>query len=309
MSEPARSLPPAPNSASDRRYARWAALATLIVTAGFTVVVATLMIAEWLSPPVDAYSATSRMPALRKQYATYRNPGSEKATRVGQEIRQLDVELRTAFHQRRWLYDSARWLLAFGALATLLSGHWYRSLTGRMTLPSLTPGSVRPDEQLAARRGAVAALASGVMVCALLVAATLVGHVSLVPPEVEPIVLRGRWPAFRGPHMNGVVPAGTWPDRWSARTGENILWKCPIEGQGNSSPVVWGDRVFLTTATVEECWVHCINAASGRLAWRRKVSTAANTRIGMANSNTQALLAAKANSNKPRSARPIQANS
>jgi outer membrane protein assembly factor BamB len=286
MSQISPPLPTPPTSTGSSRWARRAALVTMIVAACFSATVATLMIVEWLAPTVDAYSPSSEMSALRKQYSENRNPGSEKAVRVGSEIRQYDVELRTGFFQRRWSYGTARWLLAFGAVATLLSGHWYRSLAGRMRLPALAPGSPRPDERSAASRGVVAAMTAGVVMCALLVAATLVGHINLAPPEVEPIVLTGQWPAFRGPRMTGVVPSGMWPDRWSARTGENILWKCPIEGQGNSSPVVWGDRVFLTTATDEECWVHCVNAATGRLAWRRKVESLPGVELAEAHEDT-----------------------
>jgi outer membrane protein assembly factor BamB len=54
------------------------------------------------------------------------------------------------------------------------------------------------------------------------------------------------WPRWRGPSGQGHVSGSGYPDKWSAT--ENVLWKVPVPGEGNSSPVVWGDRVFLTTA-------------------------------------------------------------
>ena len=54
------------------------------------------------------------------------------------------------------------------------------------------------------------------------------------------------WPRWRGPSGQGVATDGSYPDRWSAT--ENVLWKTPVPGTGNSSPIVWGDYVFLTTA-------------------------------------------------------------
>lgn len=54
------------------------------------------------------------------------------------------------------------------------------------------------------------------------------------------------WGHWRGPEVNGVSRTATPPMEWSE--GKNILWKVPIEGQGNSTPIVWGDRVFLLTA-------------------------------------------------------------
>jgi outer membrane protein assembly factor BamB len=56
-----------------------------------------------------------------------------------------------------------------------------------------------------------------------------------------------RWPQFRGPGGNGVAPAdATLPERWS--TGEAVRWSVEIPGHGWSSPIVWGDRVYLTSA-------------------------------------------------------------
>ena len=54
------------------------------------------------------------------------------------------------------------------------------------------------------------------------------------------------WPRWRGPSGQGVATGGGYPDTWSAT--ENVLWKTPVPGRGNSSPIVWGDRVFVTTA-------------------------------------------------------------
>src|SRR5688572_2890758 len=54
------------------------------------------------------------------------------------------------------------------------------------------------------------------------------------------------WPRWRGPSGQGFVSGTGYPDKWSAT--ENVLWKVAVPGEGNSSPVIWGDRIFLTTA-------------------------------------------------------------
>src|SRR5215210_6718029 len=54
------------------------------------------------------------------------------------------------------------------------------------------------------------------------------------------------WPRWRGPSGQGLVAGGPYPDRWSAK--DNVLWRTPVAGRGNSSPIVWGDRIFITTA-------------------------------------------------------------
>lgn len=56
----------------------------------------------------------------------------------------------------------------------------------------------------------------------------------------------GNWPQFRGPHGQGVSDETALPTAWGPAT--NIAWKTAIEGLGHSSPIVWGNDVFLTTA-------------------------------------------------------------
>ncbi len=53
------------------------------------------------------------------------------------------------------------------------------------------------------------------------------------------------WPQWRGPNGSGVSTEKNLPDQWSA--DKNIQWKAPLPGRGHSSPVVWGNRIFLTT--------------------------------------------------------------
>jgi outer membrane protein assembly factor BamB len=54
------------------------------------------------------------------------------------------------------------------------------------------------------------------------------------------------WPRWRGPSGQGLVAPGKYANTWSPST--NIKWKVAVPGQGNSSPIVWGDRIFLTTS-------------------------------------------------------------
>ncbi len=60
----------------------------------------------------------------------------------------------------------------------------------------------------------------------------------------------GEWPAFRGPRGDGHADANALPLRWSET--KNVVWKSPVAGRGHSSPVVSGNRVWLTTALVED---------------------------------------------------------
>ena len=56
------------------------------------------------------------------------------------------------------------------------------------------------------------------------------------------------WPSFRGSNAAGVADGEKIPDTWNAATGQNIQWKAPIAGLAHSSPIVWNDRVYVTSA-------------------------------------------------------------
>jgi outer membrane protein assembly factor BamB len=99
------------------------------------------------------------------------------------------------------------------------------------------------------------------------------------------------WPRFRGPGSSGVTDQDGLPEEWDTKT--NVVWRTDIPGRAWSSPIVWRDRVFLTSAIKEEGeleavkpglylfgerpaptephrWVvYCIDVASGKIAWER----------------------------------------
>ena len=56
------------------------------------------------------------------------------------------------------------------------------------------------------------------------------------------------WPGFRGPDASGVADGQGAPLEWNVETGDNVRWKTPIPGLANSSPIVWGDKIFVTAA-------------------------------------------------------------
>jgi len=81
----------------------------------------------------------------------------------------------------------------------------------------------------------------------------------------------GDWPQWRGPRGDGTSNDSRVPIRWDEK--ENIHWKTPIPGKGHSSPVVWGDRVFITTCLEkeEQRVLLCLDRRDGRILWQRTV--------------------------------------
>jgi len=105
------------------------------------------------------------------------------------------------------------------------------------------------------------------------------------------------WPSFRGPAAQGVADGQDLPAEWDLASARNVRWKRAIPGVGHSSPIVWGDRVFLTTAVAAETpaivlgdkggidladdrapvsWrILCLDARDGKVVWEREVHAGA----------------------------------
>ena len=79
------------------------------------------------------------------------------------------------------------------------------------------------------------------------------------------------WPSFRGPTRQGISMERDVPLSWSMDS--NIVWKTEIPGKGWSSPVVWGDRIFVTSTLANDtkCHVICVDRKSGKLVWNKEV--------------------------------------
>jgi outer membrane protein assembly factor BamB len=102
----------------------------------------------------------------------------------------------------------------------------------------------------------------------------------------------GNWPSFRGPSAAGKAAQQNLPETWDPAAGTNIKWKTPIPGLAHSSPVVWGNQVFVTTAvssrtdasfkkglygdgtasediSVHQWKVYALDKRSGKVLWER----------------------------------------
>ena len=75
--------------------------------------------------------------------------------------------------------------------------------------------------------------------------------VPLLALAPAPVASAQNWPQFRGPDMTAVVADDPQlPETWNAT--DNVAWRTPIPGLGWSSPIVWGDRVFVTSVVADE---------------------------------------------------------
>lgn len=79
------------------------------------------------------------------------------------------------------------------------------------------------------------------------------------------------FPAFRGNGGNGIAFQKNIPINWDGSSGDNILWKTPVPGKGYNSPVIWGDKLFFSTASATEREVFCYDRHNGKLLWKATV--------------------------------------
>jgi outer membrane protein assembly factor BamB len=88
--------------------------------------------------------------------------------------------------------------------------------------------------------------------------------VRMIPSEGD---ASAQWPRWRGPTGQGLATGSGYPDTWSDT--QNVRWRTPVPGRGHSSPIVWNDRIFLTTALDDgRAAVLSFQRADGKLLWQ-----------------------------------------
>ena len=87
-------------------------------------------------------------------------------------------------------------------------------------------------------------------------------------------ILAENWPCWRGPRGDGTSAEIQIPVAWNGETGEGIAWKVEIPGKGHSSPIVWGDVIFLTSCLEDshERMLLCLNRNDGSIRWKSSVA-------------------------------------
>lgn len=134
----------------------------------------------------------------------------------------------------------------------------------------------------------------GARTCATVVLAAVLALLAREPGRAA--AAGANWPSFRGENAAGVADGYTLPSDWSVPAARNIRWKAAIPGLGHSSPVVWGNRLFVSTAisgvekpelkvglygdigsvndTSEHRWlIYALDTGSGKVVWQQTLHT------------------------------------
>jgi outer membrane protein assembly factor BamB len=255
-----------------------ALILTAWIAGVFCLLVCGVMVYEHFMAATNDPWKSPQLLALREKLAA-----EPKNKPLQEEMRQLDLKFRRNFRHRLALDETGAWLLLGGTLALVLAAGKAAALKKTLPLPQPKPDAGEQSIKLASRaRWSLAGLGLAVAGSLLIIR---LGNTSVLPanqaawqkllgqsgaqeaPAGEAPVLsefQANWPRFRGWDGSGAAA-------WDLKTMPGILWRSAIPAPGHSSPIVWGDRVFISGGTTNRREVFCYNASSGALLWQRAI--------------------------------------
>ena len=250
---------------------------TAWIAGAFCLLVCAVMVYEHFAAATNDPWKSPQLLALKEKLAA--EPKNEP---LQKEIRQLDLKFRQKFRHRLALDKTGAWLLLGGALALVLAAGKAAASTRHSRCRSPKPMPANSPSRLASRaRWSLAGV--GLVVAGSLLIIGL-GNTSVLPAnqaawqkllgkagaEAEPVEeapalseFQANWPRFRGWDGSGATA--------QTNFATNLAWRSAIPAPGHSSPVVWGDRVFVSGGTAAKREVFCYSVSSGALLWRRAV--------------------------------------
>jgi outer membrane protein assembly factor BamB len=265
-------------SRDQRRAATWrfAALSLAVTAAVFSTAVGGLMVWVHVNDADNVWTNAAPMAALENQLEQQPTDAALK-----EKIRQVDRASRAEFFRRQEELQTGGWLLLAGLAISLAAAKGYAALRPATVEAPTEAALTRGEWAARARRNSWSVAVGGAALAIGLGGVVILGHgglpgapqAAVVPAAVAVLPVGETWPMFRGPTGMGIAPPGDWPQSWNTESGENILWKCVIPGEGNSSPCVWGSRIFLTSADENHRWLHCVDAGAGMVLWSSEVKS------------------------------------
>jgi len=299
------------------------------IAAGFAVIMAVLLIANFVQTKLNKPIDNKTIPALVKRLSE--NPGDET---LKAEIRAFDLMARKAYFTSQWQIRTGAYLMFLGIIISILATRFILSAKSKLNeidkanepegldrlvaqkwviyvgtgliLIALVSGFLASnslkeymvDEKLViqdekpAESNVVSAnqdqastpaeqqvqsaapvtneneIAANVSVPASNETVATPGPVAEkpagLPTQAE---IKANYSFFRGPQGNGVAFQKNIPTDWNGAAGKNVIWKVKIPKTGYSSPIIWGNQLFVTGADAQSRVVYCYDKNSGTLLW------------------------------------------
>jgi outer membrane protein assembly factor BamB len=267
------------------------------ISMGFALLVAMTMIFTFVQlkimKPLDSPILTS----VKEQYDKDPAEGVK-----AEQIRAMDLMARKAYFTSRWQVETGSYLLLAGIIVFVLC----QRIIADNEKPSPVLADAKPDAEAGRTSNrkfiitAVTLIFITAVVSSFLLRASLPdlsrkSHVSEAKEESGtrnmPAPDKNNWPSFRGQDSRGIAGGTDFPSEWDGASGKNIGWKIEVPGKGKSSPVVWGDKLFITGARDRICEVYCIDKAIGKILWTGMASDIAGEPSVLPKSDPEAGLA------------------
>ncbi|MBL7106035.1 MAG: PQQ-binding-like beta-propeller repeat protein [Phycisphaerae bacterium] len=256
------------NQNSDKSMkASWyeAAKGGAVVAGVFSVIILGLLVLNYLQKELLDPVRAERLENLK--VTLIEQPKNEQLINT---IRELDLQLRKD-KIRRLQFSQKGGLLLLGAVGVFLIGiKSAKAFKAKLPHPTaVTDQQARQIRQaILARWVTVASLAVLVLAVLFFINTPPIDFAGAVSSYLSDEEIAKNWASFRGPQGSGISAYTNIPTKWDGKSGESIIWKTAVPLPGHNSPVVWGDRVFLTGANKQKRQVYCFDAISGKLLWQ-----------------------------------------
>lgn len=243
------------------------------ISGGFTLIVALTMIFSLVQLKLIDPLDNPVLLSVKEQF------DKDPANAVkAEQVRAMDLMARKAYFSSRWQVETGSYLLLAGALIFILC---QRLIADNQKISPLLPGTKQDlllkqekDRKyliVAASAIAVTAIASSFLLRGDLPDPTgqagnsSSGEAKSSIKAFEPD--KTNYPSFRGQDSRGIAGGSGYSTEWNGEDGRNIEWKIEVPKPGQSSPVVWGDMIFLTGANGKDCEVYGIDKKTGKILW------------------------------------------
>jgi outer membrane protein assembly factor BamB len=264
-----------------------AALASAVVAGLFSLIIIVALGVAHIRTRTDDFHKSEELAGLRA--ALLKAPDAAAASQIKEELRDRDLRMREDYFARAESSRSGGYMLIGGVIVFVIAA--MQAAASRKRLPMPRPDPDAPRKAAGAQRLAratVVGLGIAIGAAGIVLGVVSGGSLLVQPPPAEnggvvappaaqdfPTAeeIAKEWPRFRGPGGAGVAAYKNIPSAWDGKTGDGILWKAALPLPGQNSPVVWGDRIFLSGATEKKREVYCIDAATGKLLWQKPVDT------------------------------------
>jgi len=253
----------------------------------FTIIVSVLMILSFIQLKTINPLDNPAVLAIKEQYD--KNPDDAK---LASQVRAMDLMARKAYFASRRQLETGAFLLVAGAIIFVIC---QRIIVSAERVKPEIPGS-KPDQGKFQAMYRKYVVVSAMVITAVAVSLSFVlrknlpdlnagknitentSDVTETKMRAEKIVSdnfnpgKTNFPAFRGEDGRGLAGGTGYPTEWNGETGMNIKWKKQVRYAGKSSPVIWGDRIFITGSEGLNCMVMCYDKISGEELWSTSAS-------------------------------------